>query len=89
MIHAPDPVGKAALKAALMVCRMERMLLMASSPEASREVRKDACVRFFTDWPGFARAVSALEQSAPHAAREGLEKAARMADVIEGSAQER
>lgn len=82
-LHAPDPMGRAAHKAALCVGRLERRLLLASGTETSREARYAFAREAFTQWRQLCQAMAAFEASAPHAAEEGYAYAERLKDVIE------
>jgi hypothetical protein len=83
-LHAEDPMGKAAHKAAMLVCRQDFRLLTASSPTAGREQRAEALVAFFRAHRAYCRAVAALEAVAPNAAREGYDADAEAQHFIEG-----
>lgn len=85
-LHAPDPMGKAAFKASQMFHRFGEHLLVASSPSASREERAEAALRAFSAWPKICRAMAALEDAAPNAARAGRDADAKTQDFIEGAA---
>lgn len=61
-IHADDPMGAAAHKAAMFITRMDFRLLTAASAQASPEDRAVALVQFFNVWPMLALAVAELEE---------------------------
>lgn len=82
-LHAPDPMGKAAHKAAMLASKLDFKLLGAASPTMTREERSESLIRFFDQYRAFTRAVADLEATAPNAAREGYERDAKTQDFIE------
>lgn len=83
-LHASDPMGAAAHRAAMLVARMDFRLLAASSPTMDREQRAQALSLFFAQWPKVCRAVAELEATAPTAASQGYAEDAKATDFIEG-----
>jgi hypothetical protein len=83
-LHAEDPMGKAAHKAAMLVTRQDLRLHIARSAGFTAAERKEALVQFARQHRAFCRAIAELEQHAPNAFREGYEEDARGQDFIEG-----
>jgi hypothetical protein len=85
-LHAQDPMGAAAHKAAMLLSRQDLRLLGAASPTLERGARSAELSRFFVAWPAICRAVSLLAETAPNAAAKGAEEDARAQDFIEARA---
>jgi hypothetical protein len=83
---APDVMGHAARKAAILATTLDFKLLGAASAGLSREERYANAVRAFSQFRALARAMSALEEAAPNAAREGYADNERAQEIIEGRA---
>jgi hypothetical protein len=83
-LYAPDPMGKAAHKAAQLISRQDLRLLIASSRECTGPERREGLVSFFAAWPRICEAVALLEQVAPECSREGYALAEQAKDFIEG-----
>lgn len=84
-LHAPDPMGKAAHRAAMCIAGADMDLLTAcgAAPGLTREQRAEALERFARKWAPLCRAVSELQQAAPNAFRKALEHDARTQDFVE------
>lgn len=85
-LHAPDAMGQAAHKAAMLISRLDLRLLGAASPTMPRQDRGDCLVRFFAVWPRLAAAVAELEAVAPGCAQTGFNEANQAAQFIEANA---
>ena len=85
-LHAPDAMGRAALKAARLLSRQDDKLLAAAAEAASGTERAAALVRFFAAWPTLCRTIAELEAAAPACAREGYAQDAQRLQPIQGRA---
>lgn len=88
-LHATDPMGSAANRAALAAHMLDFWLLSAGSPSLAREERAAAAERAFRIWFPLVRAMTALEQAAPNAAERARQADLKVRDWIEAANAER
>lgn len=86
MIHAPDPVGKAAHRCAMLVTKQDFRLLTAASAELTPAERREALVHFAKVHRAYCRAVSDLEAIAKASFAEGYALDEQAQEHIEGRA---
>lgn len=80
-LHAPDKMGRAANKAALMVTGLDFKLLGAASPNLTREQRSENARKAFSQWEALRRSMEALEAVAPSAAAAGQADADSLREI--------
>lgn len=83
-MSATDPMGLAAIRAAVALMGLDFQLLGAASLGLPRQRRREHLERAFCQWHGLCRAMSDLQHEAQTSAAAGYERADRLRSIAEG-----
>lgn len=82
-LHAADPMGAAAHRAAMVAGKFEVRLLGASKARRGWVGREEALRRALVQWPLICRAMGALVETCPDIAADAFREAEQMIEIAE------